>query len=134
MKTKVVFTPGPYEADFRPVRCGNDIAHWEIIAPTPASINSAHGSYNIADTLNRHHCISPEEDEANSRMLAAAWEMWRDLHYAKQLHICLRQQFAELQGRVGDAHFAQHELDIILEVIDQYEPNFPSIAKAEGTR
>lgn len=32
-------------------------------------------SYNVADTMNRHFCISPEEDEANAKILSAAWDM-----------------------------------------------------------
>lgn len=123
------FTLGPYEAIKE--RTDDGIGQFEIVAPTPEGLNPA-WAYSVANTLNRHHCISPDEDRANAHLLAAAWDMWRDLHYAKQIHAAMRDQFAELQGRVADANFAQHELDIILEVVDSHEPNLPSIAKAEG--
>lgn len=33
----------------------------------------------VADTLNRHHCIAPEEDEANANLFAASKDLFNAL-------------------------------------------------------
>ena len=64
-------TPGPWEFD-----SGKDGgSRYQIInGQLPKGINGDFG-YPVADTMNRHHCIAPEEDEANARLIAAAPEL-----------------------------------------------------------
>ena len=66
-------TPGPWELDSAKDADGR---YFIINGQAPKGINEDFG-YPVADTLNRHHCISPEEDEGNARILAAAPEMFK---------------------------------------------------------
>lgn len=64
-------TPGPWELD----SAKDGDGRYQIInGQLPKGINGDFG-YSVADTMNRHHCISPEEDEANAKLIAAAPEM-----------------------------------------------------------
>jgi hypothetical protein len=82
METK--FVPGPWELDSAKIEPrGGDEARYQIIhGQLPKGINGDFG-YPIADTMNRHHCISPEEDAANGRLIAAAPELYEALE-----HLC----------------------------------------------
>lgn len=51
-----------------------DTRYFVIHGQLPKGINGDFG-YPVCDTMNRHHCISPEEDEANAKLIAAAPEM-----------------------------------------------------------
>ncbi len=42
------------------------------LLPKELSQKDASYGYPLADTMNRHYCISPEEDAANARLIAAA--------------------------------------------------------------
>lgn len=68
-------TPGPWELDSAKDADGR---YFIINGQAPKGINKDFG-YPVADTMNRHHCISPDEDEANARILAAAPETLRAL-------------------------------------------------------
>jgi hypothetical protein len=73
MSTK--HTPGPWEADHcSEHRVKDDPGHWQIDGPTPMGLNNTM-PYTVADTSNRNYCISPEEDEANAKLMASAPEM-----------------------------------------------------------
>jgi hypothetical protein len=51
-----------------------DTRYFVIHGELPKGINGDFG-YPVCDTMNRHHCISPDEDEANARLIAAAPEL-----------------------------------------------------------
>jgi hypothetical protein len=68
-------TAGPWEADHcSEHRVKDHPGHWQIDGPTPMGLNSTM-PYTVADTSNRNYCISPEEDAANARLIAAAPEL-----------------------------------------------------------
>lgn len=46
----------------------NGVRHFIIHGPLPNGLNDKWG-YPICDSMNRHHCISPEEDEANGQLI-----------------------------------------------------------------
>jgi hypothetical protein len=52
--------------------------YYVIHGQLPKGINGDFG-YPVCDTMNRHHCISPEEDEANARLIATAPELLKAL-------------------------------------------------------
>jgi len=75
-------TQTPFELDHAN---DNGIRYFIVHGPLPAGL-SAHYGYPICDSMNRHHCISPEEDEANGREIVAALNAYRKhsrLHPAK---------------------------------------------------
>jgi hypothetical protein len=51
-----------------------DTRYFVIHGQLPKGINGDFG-YPVCDTMNRHHCISPDEDEANAKLIAAAPEL-----------------------------------------------------------
>ena len=62
-------TPGPWEADRAKMDEGGhyyQIDGQQLVGNLP---------YTVADTLNRHFCISPDEDAANAHLIAAAPEL-----------------------------------------------------------
>ncbi len=70
----VQHTPGPWELDFaKDGGCRYQIIMGQL--PKELTQKDAAYGYPIADTMNRHYCVSPEEDEANARLIAAAPEM-----------------------------------------------------------
>lgn len=63
-------TQGQWEAvrhKSEPPSVADDPGYWTIDGEVLAGKFGA-----VADTLNRHHCISPDEDRANAKLLAAA--------------------------------------------------------------
>ena len=64
-------TPGPWDFDGCTRTNEENRRYHQIDGPTPRGVNPAY-PYTIADTSNRHHCIDPEEDAANARLIAAA--------------------------------------------------------------
>ena len=50
---------------------GAGTQYFIIHGPLPKGIAREYG-YPICDSMNRHHCISPEEDEANGKMVLRA--------------------------------------------------------------
>jgi len=60
-------TPGEWEAEHHRSEPLPDPGYWVIIGLVMPDTLGA-----VGDTLNRHHCITPEEDEANARLFAAA--------------------------------------------------------------
>jgi hypothetical protein len=68
-------TPGPWILDSAK---DGDSRYQIIHGQLPKGINGDFG-YPIADTMNRHHCIAPEEDADNGRILASAWDMLNTL-------------------------------------------------------
>jgi len=78
-------TSGPWDfdgcTDDGRVSCGGAPAYYQIDAPTPEGLN-AKLPYTVCDTVNRHHCISPEEDLANARLISAAPELLNALRWS----------------------------------------------------
>jgi hypothetical protein len=110
-------TPGPWDFDGctdtgKP--SGGDARYHQIDGPTPKGINPSF-PYTVADTLNRHHCITPEEDAANARLISAAPELLTALKSALSTL-----DFAILKG--------------VLECHGVREHALAAIAKAEGPR
>jgi hypothetical protein len=71
-------TPGPWEAEHEqcdPKPFPDDPGFFTINAP----ILNRHGP--IADTMNRDHCISPNEDRANATLIAAAPDLLECLQW-----------------------------------------------------
>ena len=66
-------SPGPYEVESKRADCGQP-PYFAIIAPAPEGIS---GPYIIADTLNCHHCIDPDEARANAELLAQSFSLAR---------------------------------------------------------
>lgn len=64
-------TSGPFELDHA---TDNGTRHFIVHGKLPGGLNAEFG-YPICDSLNRHHCVSPEEDEANGKLFAAAWDL-----------------------------------------------------------
>jgi hypothetical protein len=72
------YSGGPWELDSAKDGDGRyQIVHGQL----PKGLSGAFG-YPIADTMNRHYCVSPEEDAANGKVLASAWEMAEALEMA----------------------------------------------------
>jgi hypothetical protein len=67
----VSHTRGPWELDTAKDRDGR---YHIVNGPIPSGINPEFG-YPVCDTSNRHHCITPKEDAANARLIAAAPEL-----------------------------------------------------------
>ena len=64
-------TLGPFELDG--AKDGDN--HYFIVhGQLPKGLNASYG-YPICDSMNRHHCVSPEEDAANGKLFAAAWDL-----------------------------------------------------------
>lgn len=107
-----VHTPGPWEADG--AKDGEN-HYYQIDGPTPKGLDPK-WPYTVADTLNRHHCISPEEDAANGKLMAAAPEL-----------------LASLKEFVGLANF---DADTVPKTNDEWDAMVARaeaiIAKAEG--
>jgi hypothetical protein len=70
-KFKLGHYPGPWELDSAK---DGDLRYQIVNGQVPKGINGDFG-YPVCDTMNRHHCIAPEEDEANARLIAAAPEL-----------------------------------------------------------
>jgi hypothetical protein len=49
-----------------------------VHGPIPKGINDHYG-YPICDSMNRHHCISPEEDDANGELIVRALNCHNEL-------------------------------------------------------
>lgn len=56
----------------------DDTRYFVIHGQLPKGIKGDFG-YPVCDTMNRHHCISPDEDEANAKLIAAAPELLASL-------------------------------------------------------
>lgn len=76
-------TPGPWELDTAKDRDGR---YHIVNGQLPRGINPEFG-YPICDSSNRHHCITPQEDTANARLIAAAPQV---LNALKELVRCVR--------------------------------------------
>jgi hypothetical protein len=75
-------TPGPWEAEHEqcdPKPSPDDPGFFAINAP----ILNRYGP--VADTMNRDHCISPDEDRDNAMLIAAAPELLAALDPFKRL-------------------------------------------------
>lgn len=72
MTTRAQHTPGPWDADHCTAHTqDNDPGYFQIDGPTPKGLNNTI-PYTVADTMNRHFCVDPDEDRANARLIAAA--------------------------------------------------------------
>lgn len=81
------WTKGPWGSDHcTEHRVKDDPGHWQIDGPTPMGLNGTM-PYTIADTSNRNYCISPDEDTANARLIAAAPDLYRALELAHRVFI-----------------------------------------------
>lgn len=67
-------TTGPWDTEhkFDSPRPANNPGWYELNAPLPDGLNPNYGEYSIADSMNRHHCVSPDEDAANFAFFAHA--------------------------------------------------------------
>jgi hypothetical protein len=82
-------TPGPWQAEHEqcdPKPFPDDPGFFAINAP----ILNRYGP--VADTMNRDHCISPDEDRANAMLIAAAPDLLVALHELLSLY---RTQFGD---------------------------------------
>jgi hypothetical protein len=79
------YTPGPWEADHCTEPSPNP-GYFQIDAPLPSGLRT-YAPYTVADTLNRDFRISPEEDEANARLIAAAPELLAAVKVAYEFFI-----------------------------------------------
>jgi hypothetical protein len=75
-------TPGPWELDS--AKDDERNVYFIIHGKIPAGINPDF-AYPICDTMNRHHCVTPEEDAANARVMAAALKMLEALKYVVEV-------------------------------------------------
>lgn len=75
-------TAGPWELDS--AKDDERNIYHIVHGPVPQGVNPDFG-YPICDTMNRHHCVSPEEDAANAHIMAAAWEMLEALKYVVRI-------------------------------------------------
>ena len=66
---------GPFELDHA---TDDGTRHFIVHGELPKGLNASYG-YPICDSLIRHHCVPPEEDEANGRLFAASWDMLKAL-------------------------------------------------------
>jgi hypothetical protein len=96
MKTK--FTAGPWEAEFKenkPKPHADDPGYYVVEGAIFKPQHSDEPEYgSVVDSLNRHHCITPEEDRANAFLIAAAPELYAALEKFAQIHrndMCLCQ-------------------------------------------
>jgi hypothetical protein len=102
-------TPGPWEAEQAHER--QDL-WWDIEGAMPKGLTP--GRYNIADTMNRHHCVSPDEDRANARLIAAAPELLaacrRLLHFGDDCgdHCSNSCQWCQLRAAISKAEGESH--------------------------
>lgn len=99
-------TKGRWEAEFRSDR-PSEPGYWVVIGEV---MRDCFGP--VADTLNRHHCISPEEDEANARVLAAAPELLKRAKimlaaFGGNVPDWLRAEFAALESAIAIAEGQQ---------------------------
>lgn len=66
---------------------GTKMRYFIIHGPLPKGLTIDAYGYPICDSMNRHHCISPEEDEANGQMIVAALNVyatdWADIDWAR---------------------------------------------------
>lgn len=69
------YTPGPWEVDYAK---DGDSRYYIIHGQLPKGINGDFG-YPICDSMNRHHCIAPDEDAANFTLIATAPELLAQL-------------------------------------------------------
>lgn len=110
-------TLGPWNADGSsiPYKYREGERYYEIVAPTPAGLSTNGFNYSVADTSNRHHGISPEEDAANARLIAAAPELLGALKALYDL----------TEGDSRGTEYSQEPLEIIAKARE-------AISKAEG--
>lgn len=119
-------TPGPWDfdgcSDTGKPSSGDNCRYHQIDAPTPEHLATSF-HYTVADTMNRHHCISPEEDSANARLIAAAPEL---LAACKAQHEALDILMAKVA--LLDPEFRPSKSVAWAAVLQGHE----TIAKAEG--
>lgn len=76
-------TPGPWTAEIAYCDPGQP-PYFSIEADEPPA--GIKGPYNLADTLNRHHCIDPDEDRANAYLSASAPQLLHALKAMLESH------------------------------------------------
>ena len=81
MPNNTKWSQGPWALDGAHDR---EHSYYEIYAPTPEGLNDAY-NYVVADTLNRHHCIDPDEDRANAQLISAAPQLYDACEYAMSM-------------------------------------------------
>lgn len=67
-----VGTKGPWELDSAK---DGGCRYYIINGEMPKELSGKGFGYTVADTMNRHYCISPEEDAANALLISKAPEM-----------------------------------------------------------
>lgn len=82
---------GPWEAD-RHTDGDGPTGYYSI----EAAVLHRHGP--VADTLNRDHCISPEEDRANAILMAAAPELLAALVEAEKMILALAYHVTDIEA------------------------------------
>jgi hypothetical protein len=133
----VTQTPGPWELDSAK---DGDSRYFVIHGQIPAGINADFG-YPVADTMNRHHCVAPDEDEANARLISSAPQLLRVAKDAADFLLRTARVLDEwavqsqnggwsthqVEGNLRVANDCRREADCIQRVIDR-------ATGAEGTR
>lgn len=84
-------TKGQWEADFH-TDLPSEPGYWVVIGEMMTGVYGP-----VADTLNRHHCISPDEDRANAKLIAAAPDL---LQAARDV---VKENFDAPSGRMAKA-------------------------------
>lgn len=111
---KTAHTPGSWEADRA---YDGDNHYYQIDGPTPKGVNPRF-PYTVADTMNRHHCISPEEDRDNAYLIAAA----PDLLAALEMY----------EEAIGDLEGQPVEYGTAMKLSRAHKLAQAALAKAEG--
>ncbi len=81
----------------------------DIVGALPKELNPLFRDYVITETSNRHHCISPEEDLANARLIASAPKLLHNLKalwHAVAKYDGIGQEGSELLEVMSDARQA----------------------------
>jgi hypothetical protein len=116
------FTPGPWEAGPNPqglysndwvVRPAGEFPHGEWIADVGAGTTDA-------------------TRRANARLIAAAPEMYMELHEAHHLYKSLRDMVLNERGPLAEMNLGNDAINAILGLIDDHAPKIDSLAKAEA--
>lgn len=58
---------------------GTKSRYFIVHGPLPKGLTADAYGYPICDSMNRHHCISPEEDEANGKVIVHALNCYGEL-------------------------------------------------------
>jgi hypothetical protein len=93
---------------------GDGDRYFIIHGPLPDGLNPEYG-YPICDSMNRHYCISPEEDEANGQRILQALNGYADLEKQnKELRDALQGALECAESHIRSEFEGTRDLDKIL--------------------